>query len=65
MKITCASPICKREFDTWERCAFKVRWCSRDCYMSDLDEHLEAKWEGERDERLIRDMNEDDWRQDR
>jgi hypothetical protein len=62
MMMKCDSPICKREFDTWEHCAFKWRWCSQDCYLSDLDEHLEAKWEADRE---IREVDEDNWREDR
>jgi hypothetical protein len=55
MLMKCASPICRRDFDTWEHTPFKVRWCSRDCYLSDLDQHLEAKWEAEMEGRMIED----------
>ena len=57
----CASPICRFEFDTWDITPFKGRWCSRDCYLSDLDQHLERKWEAEMEGRLM----EDDPREDR
>ena len=56
MLMKCASPICREEFDTWEHTPFKGRWCCRDCYLSDLDQHLELKWEAQ---------NEDDPREDR
>ena len=65
MIMKCADPTCRKEFDTWEHCAYRGRWCSRDCYLSGLDEHLERKWEAEHDERLIREMDEDDWRKNR
>jgi len=57
----CASPICDNEYDTWDHLFFKGRWCCRDCYLSDLDQHLEAKWEARIEDRMC----EDDPREDR
>jgi len=61
MLIKCASPICFVHFDTLEQTPFKGKWCSQDCYLSDLYQHLERKWEAEMEGRLM----EDDPREDR
>ena len=49
---------CREEFD---ELYFRGRWCSRDCYLGDLDRHLEAKWEADMEGRLM----EDDPKEDR
>ena len=51
-------PYCQCEY---EELYFRGRWCSRDCYLSDLDMYLEAKWEAQIEDRMC----EDDPREDR
>lgn len=53
-------PYCREEFDTEEH-SFKKSWCCQDCFLADLDMHLEKQWE----ERKERKLSEDDWREDR
>ena len=55
MLMKCASPICFVHFDTWEQTPFKGKWCSQDCYLSDLDQHLESKWEAQIEDRMCED----------
>jgi protein-arginine kinase activator protein McsA len=52
-------PDCGESFNVFN--SYRQRWCSRDCYLSALDEHLERKWEADMEGRAI----EDDPREDR
>jgi hypothetical protein len=49
-------PACKEEFDTADVFPWHGKWCCETCYLSDLDQYLERKWESQ---------NEDDPREDR
>lgn len=50
-------PYCREEWDTEETPGFQKRWCCRDCFLGDLDRHLEEQWE----ERVLRGkLNEDE-----
>jgi len=53
MTKTC--PACKEDFDTWDVLPWHGKWCCETCYLSDLDQHLEAKWEAEMEGRLMED----------